>query len=158
MHGFDPCPPSPCACCRRLLLCLQHGPECTKTIEMGPILERCLRRHTKDYTDLSSTPDQFKTFAVAVGEMQRTEPNYSARDLAEIRVPVAIVQSERDEFIKREHADYLARNIPGAELIWLSDVTHFAPLQRPQLFNGVLRSFLGGTSNKREIRVTGAGE
>src|ERR1700691_5468639 len=109
-------------------------PTGTKTIEMSPILERCLKRHTKDYADLSSTPDEFKTFATAVGEMQRTQPNYSARDLNEIRVPVAIVQSEQDEFLKREHADYLARSIPGAELIWLSDGTHFAPLQRPELF------------------------
>jgi len=37
--------------------------------------------------------------------MQRTEPNYSPRDLAEIHVPIAIVQSEHDEFIKLEHAD-----------------------------------------------------
>jgi len=131
-------------------------PSGTKTVKMSPILERCLKRHTKDYVDLSSTPDQFKAFAAAVGEMQRTEPNYSVRDLAEIRVPVAIVQSERDEFIKPEHADYLARSIPEAELIWLSDGTHFAPLQRPELFNGVLRSFLSKTLGKKEIRVTEA--
>ena len=133
-------------------------PSGTKTIEMSPILERCLKRHTKDYVDLSSTPDQFKAFAAAVGEMQRTEPNYSVRDLAEIRVPVAIVQSERDEFIKPEHADYLARSIPEAELIWLSDGTHFAPLQRPEPFNGVLRRFLSKTLDKKEIPVTEAGE
>jgi len=133
-------------------------PSGTKTIEMSPILERCLKRHTKDYVDLSSTPDQFKAFAAAVGEMQRTEPNYSVRDLAEIRVPVAIVQSERDEFIKPEHADYLARSIPEAELIWLSDGTHFAPLQRPEPFNAVLRRFLSETLDKKEIPVTEAGE
>jgi pimeloyl-ACP methyl ester carboxylesterase len=129
-------------------------PSGTKTMEMSPIIERCLMRHTKDYAELSSTPDQFKAFAEAVGEMQRNEPSYSARDLAEIRVPVAIVQSKRDEFIKPEHADYLAKSIPGAELIWLSDGTHFAPLQRPELFNSVLRSFLSKTLDKREIRVT----
>jgi len=129
-------------------------PSGTKTIEMSPILERCLKRHTKDYVDLSSTPDQFKAFAAAVGEMQRTEPNYSARDLKEISVPVAIVQSGRDEFIKPEHAKYLAESIPESELIWLSGVTHFAPLQRPELFNGVLRSFLSKTLDEKEIRVT----
>ena len=80
------------------------------------------------------------------------------RDLAEIRVPVAIVQSERDEFIKPEHADYLARSIPEAELIWLSDGTHFAPLQRPEPFNDVLRRFLSKTLDKKEIPVTEAGE
>jgi pimeloyl-ACP methyl ester carboxylesterase len=55
---------------------------------------------------------------------------------------VAIVQSERDEFIKPEHAEYLARSIPGAELILLRGVSHFAPLQRPAQFNTVLLAFL----------------
>ena len=62
--------------------------------------------------------------------------------LAHITVPVAIVQSEHDEFIKREHAEYLARSIPGAELTILAGVSHFAPLQRPEQFNGEVLAFL----------------
>jgi len=122
-------------------------PSGTKSIEPSPILDRCLHRHTQDYAELSSTPGQFKAFAAAVGQMQRTEPNYSARDLAEIHVPVWIVQSEHDEFIKPEHAEYLARNIAGAELILLPGVSHFAPLQRPAQFNRVLQSFLTHVHN-----------
>jgi pimeloyl-ACP methyl ester carboxylesterase len=75
--------------------------------------------------------------------MQKTEPNYSARDLADIHVPVTIVQSEHDEFIRPDHAEYLARSIPGAELILLPGVSHFAPLQRPGQFNSLMRAFLG---------------
>jgi pimeloyl-ACP methyl ester carboxylesterase len=118
-------------------------PSGTKEIEPSPILDRCFGRHAKDYAQLSTTPDQFKAFAEAVGQMQKTEPNYSARDMADIHVPVAIVQSEHDEFIKPEHAEYLARSIPGAELILLPGVSHFAPLQRPEQFNSVIRAFLG---------------
>jgi pimeloyl-ACP methyl ester carboxylesterase len=119
-------------------------PSGTKQIAWpNPILDRCLSRHAKDYARLSATPDQFKEFAEAVGQMMKSQPNYSARDLADIRVPVSIVQSEQDEFIKLEHAEYLARTIPGAELILLRGVTHFAPLQRPDQFNSVVRSFLG---------------
>jgi pimeloyl-ACP methyl ester carboxylesterase len=111
--------------------------------EMTPILRRCLSRHAQDYERLSATPDQFDAFSDAVSLMQRTQPNYSAHDLAQIGVPVAIVQSEYDEFIKREHADYLARSIPGAEFVYLPGVSHFAPLQRPELFNAALLAFLG---------------
>jgi len=119
-------------------------PSGTKEIAWpNPILDRCLGRHAKDYARLSATPDQFKEFAEAVGQMMKTQPNYSARDLADIRVPVSIVQSEHDEFIKLEHAEYLARSIPAAELILLPGVSHFAPLQRPVQFNSVVRSFLG---------------
>ena len=75
--------------------------------------------------------------------MQRTQPNFTADDLGKIRVPVAIVHSEHDEFIKREHAEYLARSIPNAEFIYLPGVSHFAPLQRPDQFNTVMLAFLG---------------
>jgi pimeloyl-ACP methyl ester carboxylesterase len=117
-------------------------PSGTKEFEFTPIIERCINRHMKDYAALSSTPDQFNQFSDAVGLMQKTQPNYSAEDLARIRVPVVIVQSEHDEFIKREHAEYLVRSIPNAELIELSGVSHFAPLQRPGKFNEVMLSFL----------------
>jgi pimeloyl-ACP methyl ester carboxylesterase len=109
----------------------------------NPILDRCFSRHAKDYARLSATPEQFKEFAEAVGQMMETQPNYSARDMADIHVSVAIVQSEHDEFIKPEHAEYLTRSIPGAELILLPGVSHFAPLQRPEQFNRVMRAFLG---------------
>jgi pimeloyl-ACP methyl ester carboxylesterase len=109
----------------------------------NPLVDRCFRRHAKDYGQLSATPDQFEAFAEAVGLMQKTQPNYSANDLAEISVPVAIVHSEHDEFIKREHAEYLARSIPNAEFIDLPGVSHFAPLQRPEQFNSVMLDFLG---------------
>jgi pimeloyl-ACP methyl ester carboxylesterase len=111
--------------------------------EFTPILRRCIGRHTRDYQQLSATPDQFGPFSEAVGLMQRTQPNYAPSDLAAIAVPVAIVDSEHDEFIKREHAEYLAQHIPGAELIVLSGVSHFAPLQRPELFTAAILAFLG---------------
>ena len=118
-------------------------PSGTKEIEFTPALKRCFNRHVKDYQRLSPAPDRFDEFAEAVGLMQKTQPDYSADDLAQIRVPVAIVQSEHDEFIKREHAEYLARSLPNAEYIFLPGVSHFAPLQRPEQFNRAMRSFLG---------------
>jgi pimeloyl-ACP methyl ester carboxylesterase len=121
-------------------------PSGTKEIVPSPILGRCIRRHMKDYEALSPTPDQFEAFSEAVGLMQRTQPDYTVDDLAKISVPVAIVHSEHDEFIKREHSEYLAKSIPGAEFVLLQGVSHFAPLQRPGLFNGVMLSFLGRVS------------
>ncbi|OCI91948.1 alpha/beta hydrolase [Rhizobium sp. AC27/96] len=117
-------------------------PSGTKEFVLTPIVERCFSRHTKDYAALSATPDAFDAFVQAVSLMQQTEPNYTTDDLADISVPVAIVHSEHDEFIKREHADYLARHIPGAELVLLPGVSHFAPLQRPAQFNAALFAFL----------------
>jgi pimeloyl-ACP methyl ester carboxylesterase len=118
-------------------------PSGTKEIEFTPTLQRCFSRHVKDYAQLSATPDQFDSFSEAVGLMQKTQPNYSAHDLAAIRVPVVIVQAEYDEFIRFEHAEYLAQSIPQAEFVTLHGVSHFAPLQRPEQFNHAMLAFLG---------------
>ncbi len=117
-------------------------PSGTKEFEFTPIVGRCFNRHIKDYQQLSATPGRFDEFSKAVGLMQRTQPNYSTGDLASISVPVAIVHSEHDEFIKREHAEYLARSIPNADFIFLPDVSHFAPLQRPEQFNNAMMAFV----------------
>jgi len=116
-------------------------PSGAKPFEATPTLNRCFSRHAKDYAQLSATPEHFQDFVEAVSLMQRTQPNYSAHDLARIRVPVAIVQSEGDEFIKREHAEYLAQAIPNAEFVVLDGVSHFAPLQRPEKFNTAMLQF-----------------
>lgn len=117
-------------------------PSGAKEFEFTPTIGRCISRHKQDYRELSATPEQFDEFFEGVGLMQRTQPNYSADDLAQIRVPVAIVHSEHDEFIKREHAEYLARSIPDADFVYLPDVSHFAPLQRPEQFNAAMLAFL----------------
>lgn len=117
-------------------------PSGAKEFAFTPIIGRCLNRHKQDYVRLSATPDQFDQFFEAVGVMQKTQPNYSKQDLEEISVPATIVHSEHDEFIKREHAEYLARSIPNAEFVFLPGVSHFAPLQRPELFNSTILTFL----------------
>ena len=118
-------------------------PSGVKPLEASPTLNRCFNRHGKDYAQFSATPEQFKALLEDVSLMQRTQPNYSARDLAQIRVPVLVVQSERDEFIKPEHSEYLAGAIPNAQLLVLKGVSHFAPLQRPEQFNAAMLRFVG---------------
>lgn len=117
-------------------------PSGTKEFVATPVIDRCFSRHRQDYARLSATPDEFDAFVAAVSDMMKTEPNYFADDLARISVPVVIAQSEHDEFIKREHAEYLAGAIPGAELNVLPGVSHFAPLQRPALFNKAMIAFV----------------
>ena len=117
-------------------------PSGTKPFVATPVIDRCFSRHRQDYQALSATPDQFDTFVQDVSRMMASEPNYSADDLARIKVPVAVVLGEQDEFIKSEHAAYLATSIPDAELILLPGVSHFAPLQRPEHFDREMLGFL----------------
>lgn len=114
-----------------------------KEIKNMPItLDRCFKRHKMDYNLISPTPDKFDEFVNAVNEMMSTQPNYSSKVLKTIQTPVFIVLSEFDEFIKREHAEYLAKTIPSASLIIIPGLSHFAPLQNPDLFNKHLSEFL----------------
>jgi pimeloyl-ACP methyl ester carboxylesterase len=117
-------------------------PSGLKPFEATPALNRCFARHAKDYKELSVTPERFEGFVEDVSLMGRTQPNFSAHDLASITVPVTVVQSEHDEFIKCEHADYLARTIPDAKFVLLKNVSHFAPLQRPDSFNAAILEFV----------------
>ena len=121
------------------------------TLPFAPtdVIGRCFARHRQDYLALSATPDDFDVFVQAVGTMQRTEPNYTAADLAAIAVPITVLQSEGDEFIRPEHARYLADTIPGARLVVLPGVTHFAPLQRPALFTAAILEALGASHVSR---------
>src|SRR3984885_15804221 len=86
-------------------------PSGLKPFEATPAVNSSFARHAKDYADLSATPEHFQNFVEDVSLMGRTQPNYSAQDLAKVSVPVVIAQSEHDEFIKREHAESLARSI-----------------------------------------------
>jgi len=113
-----------------------------KPFKNTPLIARCFARHQKDYAEMSATPDRIDALVRDVTKMQTMQPTFSKQDLADIHVPVMIVQSEHDEFIKSEHARYLAQSIPGASLTLLPDVSHFAPLQRPDQFNEVVLKFL----------------
>jgi len=116
----------------------------TLPFEFTERIGRCLERHKADYAALSPTPERFDQFSEALGLMQRTQPNYSAADLKQIDVPVLVAQSKFDEFIRPEHAEYLARTLPRAGLIMLPGVSHFAPVQRPAQFNAVMLDWLEG--------------
>ncbi|MNT97093.1 AB hydrolase superfamily protein YdjP [compost metagenome] len=76
--------------------------------------------------------------------MQRTQPNLPAAELAAIAVPIAVVLGEHDEFIKKEHMAYLAETLPDAALHILPGLSHFAPLQSPDVFNDAMLAFLSG--------------
>jgi pimeloyl-ACP methyl ester carboxylesterase len=113
--------------------------------DANPIFARFIGEAGERYAQVSATPNDYPAFTAAINRMWDTEPNYAAADLAGIRVPVAIADGDHDEAIKREHTEYLARSIPGARLVILPGVSHFAMLQKPKLFNAAVLGFLAGS-------------
>ncbi len=110
----------------------------------SPLLSVLAKRMKEDYIQLSSTPQAFGALHAAVETMQMSQPKYTEQDLSLIVGPkIAIADGDHEEFITSEHTQYLARVIPGAELIILPDVSHFAPWQDPSTFNKSMLEFLG---------------
>src|SRR5439155_7521897 len=95
-----------------------------------------------DYQRLSTTPNDYDAFVVAISNMWNTQPNWTAAQLAAIRTPIAIVDGDHDEAIKRDHTEHLARTIPGAKLVILPQASHFAMLQDPAGVNAAVLRFL----------------
>lgn len=111
-------------------------------VENNPTFAAYIERAGQEYARLSPTPKEYPAFVEQIGHMWASQPNWSDADLARIKAPVLIVDGDHDEAIKREHTEYMAATIPGAGLLILPNVSHFAFLQDPGLFNAALEHFL----------------
>jgi pimeloyl-ACP methyl ester carboxylesterase len=76
--------------------------------------------------------------------MWRSQPSFSKGKLAGITAPTAVSDGDYDEIIERRHTEAMSRQIPGARLVMLPRVSHFAMLQNPAQFNDALLAFLTG--------------
>ncbi|SDA09775.1 Pimeloyl-ACP methyl ester carboxylesterase [Methylobacterium sp. UNC378MF] len=113
-------------------------------VEKNPTFAAFIDRAGKEYEALSPTPKDYGAFVDAVGRMWSGQPHWTEADLKRIRTPVLIADGDHDEGIKRAHTEYLAATIPGPGLLILPNVSHFAFLQDPALFNAALLAFLDG--------------
>ena len=84
-----------------------------------------------------------------IHELWATEPHYSESELASIRVRTAIAIGDHDDVIRRDHTEYLARTIPGAQLIVLRDVGHPAVLQDPAGYARAVLDFVDASTPSR---------
>jgi pimeloyl-ACP methyl ester carboxylesterase len=114
----------------------------TKDVDKDPLFNDYLGRSEKEYQKLSPTPAEYKAFLEQMQPMWNREPHFSDEQLRSIKVPTWIVDGDRDELIKREDTDRMARLIPGAGELILPNVSHFALLQDPTQFNEALLHFL----------------
>ncbi len=111
--------------------------------DRNPVFAAYMARARQEYARLSPTPGQYDAFQEQIGKMWADQPNWTDAQLRSIKSPVLVVDGDHDEGIKREHTEYIAATIPGAGLLILPNVSHFAFLQDPVLFNAALLDFLG---------------
>jgi pimeloyl-ACP methyl ester carboxylesterase len=117
-------------------------PSGVKDVNQSPVFNRFIARAGREYERLSPTPDQYKQFLDEITKMWASQPNFTAKQLHAIKVPVWIVDGDHDEAIKRENILFMAKQIPGAKLLLQPDVSHFSFLQNPQQFDDDVLHFL----------------
>jgi pimeloyl-ACP methyl ester carboxylesterase len=111
-------------------------------IANSPVFNAFIARAEGEYRTLSPTPNGYKDFLAQIEKMWATQPNWSATDLASIKVPTWIVDGDHDEAIKRENTEFMAAHIPNAGLLLQPEVSHFSFLQDPAQFNSDVLHFL----------------
>ncbi len=115
----------------------------TPGVEKNPTFAAYIERAGHEYERLSATPKQYDAFVDQISKMWADQPNWTDAQLKAIRNPVLVVDGDHDEAINRPHTEYIARTIPGAGLLILPNVSHFAFLQDPDMFNFAILHFLG---------------
>jgi len=111
-------------------------------VMQSPVFAAFTKRSGDDYRRLSATPGEYDRFVAQINHMWDTEPHWTGEQLATISVPAAIVLGDHDEAITRSHTEMMAAAIPGAKLIILKDVSHFAMLQDPAQYTGAVLEFM----------------
>ena len=118
------------------------NPSGLKDTSQSPVFNRFIARAGREYEELSPTPDRYNSFLDEITKMWETQPDFTAKKLQSIKVPVWIVDGDHDEAIKRENTEFMAKEIPAAKLLLEPDVSHFSFLQNPQQFNADVLHFL----------------
>jgi pimeloyl-ACP methyl ester carboxylesterase len=114
----------------------------TPNMDKAPAFAAFIKHSASEHERLSPAPQNNKAFLTSIEKMWATQPNWTKAQLSEIRVPTAIVIGDHDEAITRAHTEFMARVIPGAKLIILADVGHFAMLQDPEAYTKAVLDFV----------------
>jgi pimeloyl-ACP methyl ester carboxylesterase len=99
---------------------------------------RCMREHAI----LSPHPEKWPQLVDGLRRMWRTQASFPQERLTALQMPVTVCDGEHDEIIRREHTERIAAAIPGAKLVLLPGVSHFAMVQNPEQFSQALLEFL----------------
>ncbi len=122
--------------------------EATPTPEFEAFIGPFFAQMVADYEQTSPTPGGFEDLFAEVGALSQVAPNFSEDQLRSITVPFLILDGAEEEAIKPEHTRRLAELIPGAELILMPGVGHFAPVQQPEEFNRIVLEFLASSAGE----------
>jgi pimeloyl-ACP methyl ester carboxylesterase len=110
----------------------------------------------ENYTDLASIglvlrPAAFRANAIDVAGLYRhtleTAPRYPG-----IKAPTVVISGDRDTVVDEEiHSTGLARDIEGAELVWVKNLGHKPDWIAPDLVVAAIENVAGGDNNLQAL-------
>jgi pimeloyl-ACP methyl ester carboxylesterase len=90
-------------------------------------------------SQLQNNPEKFNENRLV--KIMLKEPNISKKSLNKIQNPVLVIAGEKD-VIKQMHTEFIAKEIPNAELKIYKDATHMVPYEKPEELNKDVLEFL----------------
>jgi pimeloyl-ACP methyl ester carboxylesterase len=137
-------------------LAIHHADRLTKLFVIGTNYDLSGMRHqgtTKTFTQyfkrakaaykkLAPSPRQLAAVQKQLRAMWKSEPTYTEDELRAITTPMLVALGDHDEIIARDHAEKMAKLVPGAKLAILDTVSHFAMWQDPDGFNRAVLDFV----------------
>jgi len=139
-----------------LELAIHHPERLTKVVAYGanftvdgthdptptPALDADFAKRVAQYQRLSPQPERWDEFLTALLQLWSTEPNYTDEQLASITTPFLILDGAEEEFVNPDQPVRMAALIPGAELVIMPGVGHFAMFAQSAVFNQIVLDFL----------------
>lgn len=111
-------------------------------VETNEVFGGYVGRMAEDYASMSPTPDGFEVFVGDISAMWFADKPDGLQLVETVTVPTLVVQSQYDEAILAEHSAAIADAIPGAKLLTLEEVSHFAMFQDPAGYSDAIRNWL----------------
>jgi len=128
----------------------QRGPGLFFDAQTQSLVGETTRRNRPDLVVQARAMMQMMTVdglaAVQHGMAQRPD---SVPILSGINVPALVIAGEEDVLTPLAHAQIMQKHIPGAKLKVISRSGHYAAMENPEEYAGVLRQFLDGLQLQR---------
>jgi 2-hydroxymuconate-semialdehyde hydrolase len=99
-------------------------------------------RYLDDFLEPFSHRDGLKVFVEHARALDPRVTEELAPLLPELQIPVAVAWGRQDPFQKPRWAERLADDIPGAELTWIDEASHYAPADAPERVTAALERLL----------------
>jgi pimeloyl-ACP methyl ester carboxylesterase len=76
-------------------------------------------------------------------KMLRAAGEHSAEEwLSKVDVPVLVIAGEKDTFTPASLSEFMAEQMPKAELLMIKGGSHVAPIEQPELVSAKLKAFV----------------